>query len=117
VVLAMSVFFNFAAFGGLYGPADRRFLGATFYGSVLLWAAAFAVMLQQRDVPAFSARWVLWPIVLGTVVYPLILEVTTRLTNTTLRSWFRGAGVVSVGTGVVVLAAQLLRRPRLRAVR
>jgi hypothetical protein len=75
-------------------------------------------MLDQRDLPQRPARLVMWPLIVGALLYPVAAQFSDSVaTNATTARTFFGAGTLAVGIGVLVLALHLLRRPRLRAVR
>jgi hypothetical protein len=122
LVLVIAVFFDLGRpYGTPVGPGTGvppapPLVGVSFYATVVLWAAACAVMLDQRDLPRHSARLVLWPIAVGGLGYPLTVRLSSLVTDSVARG-LEGLGAVAIGVGVLVVASHLLRRPRLRAVR
>ena len=82
------------------------------------WAGAYAIKLDQSDLTLPQARLVMWPLLVGALIYPVGAKLSDSVRNHagTART-FIGLGGLGVGVALVVLALHLLRRPRLRAVR
>jgi hypothetical protein len=99
-------------------PATMSVVTPSFLACILMWAAAVAVMLVQRDIPTRTARLVMWPIVIGGLAYPVLARISENVANSASAGrLLAGGGLAAAGVGFVVLALHLLSRPRLRAVR
>lgn len=121
VALAVAVFLGLEGIvgspvGPLAVPGGPVLVAASFYGCIVPLAAAFAVMLDQRDLAARTARLVLWPTVVGGLVAATVARLSSRLTGSVATA-IVGLGALGVAIGATTLGLHLLRRPRLRAVR